>query len=269
VLGFYLAIMAVLAGALVLSRQPGVAPPTFSEIPTINPSTLPTTPPPSLAPLGEPHQVIERQQHRATGPCTVTVPSSVIKVNGKGKYRGLGPGDVVCLAAGQRGNIKVYNLHGAAANPIIIRNEGGVVRIVGATYKLGGIGLLRSSSVRITGTGVSEACGAEYDPEAQQCGIVIANAFNGIRVAPDGNPRRIEIDHVRVEHTSNQNHSTGISVFPEPGQTISGFYAHHNYLVDIYREGMYIGSEPHGQPFDTLGKMTNVDVSYNLVRRTG
>jgi hypothetical protein len=269
VLGFYLAVMAVLAGAFVLSRPrpiDGVDP---SVIPTINPSALPTVPLPSLAPVGSPQEVVERPPSPAIGACTVTIPSSVTKVNGNGRYRWLAPGDVICLAAGERDNIKFFNLHGAASNPIVIRNEGGVVRIVGNTNKLGGIGLLRTSAIRVTGTGVSEACGAQYQPDAQECGIVIANAFNGVRVAPDGSPRRIEIDHLRVQGTSTLNHSTGISIHPEPGQTISGFYVHHNYLVDIYREGMYIGSEPHANRFETLGKLANVDISYNLVQRTG
>ena len=264
--------MAVLVGAFVLLQQDPVSDHNLpSVIPTMRPTPVPTFAQPSLPPLGErePTPLPERESPPVAGDCTVTIPSSVTKVNGKGRYSALQPGDVICLPAGERGNIKFSNLHGSAGRPIVIRNDGGVVHISGMTNRLGGIGLLRSSSVRVTGTGVSGRCGAEYTPEEQECGIVISDALNGIRVLPDGSPRRIELDHLRIERTSTSNHSTGFSIHPDPGQTISGFFVHHNYLVDIFREGMYIGSEPHDDPFESLGKLTDVEISYNLVQRTG
>ncbi len=269
-LGFYLAVMAVLAGVFVLSQRPPIRRADPSEIPTINPSTLPTTPPASLPRWVTPHEVTERPLMSPTGPCTLTIPRSVTKVNGRGRYASLGPGAVICLPAGQRGNIKFFNLHGTAANPIIIRNEGGVVRIVGSTNKLGGIGLLRSSAVRITGTGVSETVVPSIGPDAQHCGIVIANALNGIRVLPDGSPRRIEIDHIRSQRTSTTepfdrpSRSIPTRVRPSPASMFTTTIS-----STSIREGMYIGSEPHANRFETLGKLADVDISYNLVQRTG
>jgi len=260
----------VLAGLFFFRGDVGVEGPSSSSIPPVR-----TTPSPTPVPTTLPSPVaidppIERPLHPATGECTVLIPRSVTKVNGAGRYAGLRPGDVICLEPGERGNIKFSNIRGDAANPIIIRNEGGVVRIGGAVNRMGGIGLLHVSSVRVTGTGVSSACGADIAPQDQQCGIVIHDAFNGIRVDAAGNPRKIEIDHVKVSRTSQENHSTAFSIHPARGQTISGYYVHHNYLVDIHREGMYIGSEPHGKEFSPqLGKLTDVEISDNLVIRTG
>jgi hypothetical protein len=270
--------MAVLGGAFVLGRDDGVTGPVPTSVPTMRTTPSPTPVPSILPPVGtpQPSPAGRIAPPPTTTACTVIIPSSVTKVNGRGRYSDIGPGDVICLPAGERANIKFFNIHGGPGQPVIIRNEGGVVRITGLANKMGGIGLVRSSWVRVTGSGISSRCGAGIAPREQRCGIVIADAYNGVRVAANGSPRRIEIDHVRVERTSRLNHSTGISIHPEAGettsnegQTISGFFVHHNYLVDIYREGMYIGSEPHGPYSAQRGKLVNVDISHNLVQRTG
>ena len=213
---------------------------------------------------------VEREPGLVPGACTHTIPASVDRVEGEGNYAQVNPGDTLCLPAGTRGNIQFLDLHGTSDSPITIRNSGGVVVITGATSKRGGIGVVRSSWIHISGAGISARCGARYEPREQECGIEIEHAYNGIRIQTDGDVHNFEIDHtfVHTTATSPEVHSTGISIQPQRGQTIAGFDVHDNHVADIYREGLYIGSEPR-DPYPTLGKLTNVDVSWNLVERTG
>ena len=206
----------------------------------------------------------------AQAACTITIPSTVKKIDGLGNYSQIRPGAVLCLPAGTRGNLKLFNLHGTADQPIVVRNSGGTVRITGLTYTGGGISIIDSSFVRVTGTGISDRCGAEYDPAEQQCGIEITQTYKGVTVVTKaGNSHDFEIDHLYIHDTSTAISSRGIGIHPEEGQTVSGFYAHHNYVHDTRGEGFYVGSEPHGKPLSDVGKLVNVEVSYNLVERTG
>jgi hypothetical protein len=216
-----------------------------------------------------PFAPVERAPRPVPAACTHTIPASVLNVEGEGDYADVGPGDVLCLPAGTRENLKLFDLHGTPEAPITIRNLDGIVRITGQTNKVGGIGVIRSSWLRITGAGVSTRCGAEYSAAEQECGIQIEDVYNGIRIDTEGDVHHFEIDHVAVRGTSTENHSTGFSIHPLPAQTVSGLFIHHTYLADIFREGMYIGSEPKDNPLPTLGKMTHVEIAYNLVERTG
>lgn len=202
-------------------------------------------------------------------PCTYIIPKEVIKVDGQGNYSQIQPGDTLCLPAGTRGNIKFFNLHGTADQPITIQNTGGVARITGTRYSVG-IGIIGSSNVRVTGTGVNSKCGAEYAPSEQECGIEVVQTLKGVVIFTKGtNIRDFEIDHLYIHDLSTQINSRAIGIHPEPGQTVSGFYVHHNYAYNTRGEGFYVGSEPHGKPLPEVGKLENVEVSYNLVEQTG
>lgn len=202
-------------------------------------------------------------------PCTVTVPPNVDKVDGA-KDPGIGPGAVVCLPSGRRGNLKLFNLRGTAAAPIIVRNKGGPVTITGTEFGDGAIIIAGSSFLRLTGTGADQACGADFGPGAQRCGIVIDGAKKGIKIATDkGDVHDIEIDHVGVVRVSQEVKTRGILIHPLPGQLISGIHIHHNFVTNTLAEGIYIGSEPHGQPFDTLAKVERVKIHHNLVTNVG
>jgi len=103
--------------------------------------------------------------------CTVMIPRSVDRVDAARKeFRGIGPGSVVCLPAGERGNIKLFNLRGTAEQPIVVRNSGGPVTITGTEFGDGGIIIAASSFLRLTGTGTNKDCGADHSPRAQRCG---------------------------------------------------------------------------------------------------
>jgi len=206
--------------------------------------------------------------------CTEIIQPEVTQINGLTDHAQTKPGDVLCLPAGTRQNIQVKNLHGSPGSPITIRNSGGNVFITGTLYANGGIGIQNSSYLRVTGSGVSEKCGAEYSPSAQECGIEIGFTNKGIRLVTQVGEQvdHIEIDHVYIHDPSNPITPTdarGIIVHPVSGQLVVGFSAHHNYVLRTAGEGIYIGSEPHGEPLDSLGRLEDVEASYNLIEQTG
>jgi hypothetical protein len=204
--------------------------------------------------------------------CTYFIPASISEVDGRKNLSEVKPGDTLCLLAGGRGNIKLIHLHGEPGKPITVRNSGGTVTIGGNDFLSGGIGIYASSYLRVTGTGVGNQCGAEYSAAEQKCGIVINGTHKGIKISTTKDPDTlsdIEIDHISVSDVSKDAKTRGIAIHPRPGEFISGLYVHHNYVAGTLAEGIYMGTEPHDQPFETLGKIKNLEVSYNLVEQTG
>jgi hypothetical protein len=203
-------------------------------------------------------------------PCTYVVPSTVEIIDGADNYAEVQPGDTLCLPAGTRGNILLVNLNGAAGSPITLRNDGGTVVITGKRFATGGISISNSSFLRITGSGVREHCGSAYAPTEQQCGIELAETNKGIRIdTTDSIVHHFEIDHVYIHDATTDTNSRGIAVHPVQRQVIPGFYVHHNYVRNTKGEAIYVGAEPHGQPLEVLGKMEDVEVSYNLIEQIG
>lgn len=201
--------------------------------------------------------------------CTFTIPNDVYTVDGLDNYAQVKPGDVLCLPAGTRDNIKLKSLHGIEGKPITVRNSGGKVVITGDTFLTGGIGLIDSSYLRVTGTGVASKCGAEYSPEEQDCGIELNQTHKGIKIDTTGDVGHLEIDHIYIHDTSTITETRGIAIHPLEGQLISGYYVHHNYIANTSAEGIYVGTEPHDRPLDILGKLENVEVSYNRLENIG
>ena len=70
-------------------------------------------------------------------------------------------------------------------------------------------------------------------------------------------------------HTSQKIKTRGITIHPIPGLTVKGIHVHDNHVVETLAEGIYIGSEPHAQPYAKLGKVENVEIDHNLVERSG
>ena len=203
--------------------------------------------------------------------CTVMIPRSVDRVDPeREEFRRIGPGAVVCLPAGKRGNIKLFNLRGTAEQPIVVRNSGGPVTISGTEFGDGGIIIAASSFLRLTGTGTDKDCGADHTPRAQRCGIIIDGAKKGVKIVTSkGDVHDLEIDHVAVERVSQEVKTRGILMHPLPGQLISGIHIHHNFVTNTLAEGIYMGSEPHDQPFDSLAKLERVEIDHNLVMNVG
>ena len=204
--------------------------------------------------------------------CTYMIPANVSIVDGQENYKQVKPGDVLCLPAGERGNLKLIHLHGEPGKQIILRNSGGTATITGTNFLNGGISIYASSFLRLTGTGEGTQCGALYSTDDQKCGIVITGIQKGILISTKQEVETLhdlEIDHVWVSETSKETKTRGIALHPELGQLISGLYIHHNYVGHTLAEGIYMGTEPHGRQFETLGKIQNLEISYNRVEQTG
>jgi hypothetical protein len=199
-------------------------------------------------------------------------------VDGLGNYSQVKPGDVLCLQAGTWHDIKLVNLNGVVGSPITVENTGGKVFITGTENLNGGIEVKGSTYLRITGSGVESHCGSPFLDTDQRCGIEICNVVRGIKVTTNaGDVGHIEIDNIYIHDTSTITDTRGIAIHPlpadatlgTPAQLIDGFYAHHNYVTTTGAEGIYVGTEPRDLPYDSMGKVKNVQVSYNLVENTG
>ena len=204
--------------------------------------------------------------------CTHMIPANVSVVDGQANFSQVKPGDTLCLPAGTRDNLKIIHLYGQPGKQIVVRNSGGIVTIGGKDFLSGGIGIYASSYLRVTGTGVGTECGAEYSDTKQKCGIVINGTHKGIKIDTTKAPEtlsNIEIDHISVTDVSKEVKTRGIAIHPGPGEFISGLYIHHNYVARTQAEGIYMGTEPRDREFGTLGKIQNLEVSYNLVEETG
>lgn len=224
---------------------------------------------PGAARAAAPH-VSNEVQPRADQACTHVIPVDEDSVDGsKDDFADVGPGSVLCLQAGRRANLKLANLHGSAARPITVRNRGGTVIIGGANFEAG-IKVLASTHLRITGAGVASRCGAQYSSAEQRCGIEIDGANKGIKMSTTkGSVGHIEIDHVGILRVTDEKKTRGILIHPTPGHVVVGLYVHHNYIANTGAEAIYLGTEPHGLPFDELAKLLNVEVSYNRIENIG
>jgi hypothetical protein len=195
-------------------------------------------------------------------PCTVIVSREVDRIDGSSDDRG--PGDVICLEAGERSPLDLVDLSGTVSDPIVVRNHGGVVDIV-APGAYAGIEIRDSSGLRITGTGVERRCGARFSESEQACGIRISQSGNGLT----GKVRteRLVVDHVEVGHVS----SSGMGVHDKDvhrSEWVQRDIAFRDvYLHDIGTEGHYHGASKYTDGDRVL--LDGVEISRNLVVRTG
>ena len=207
----------------------------------------------------------------AAGACTFVIGPDKGAIDGTDpELKALRPGAVICLPAGTRPNLLIRNIHGTAAAPITIRNNGGVTRITGSVQADGGILIQASTFIKISGAGVEAHCGASYRADDQRCGLVIDGAQRGSRSTPRRAARSVASSSITSRWSIPRRtiKTRGITIHPIPGLTVKGIHVHDNHVVETLAEGIYIGSEPHNQPFAKLGKVENVD-HHNLVKRSG
>jgi Periplasmic copper-binding protein (NosD) len=205
----------------------------------------------------------------APRPCDMVIPAATTTVDGDDETVDVGPGTVICLAPGERGNLKLFNLHGSPEDPVIVRNaDDGPTTIVGDDFEAG-ILLASVTNVRITGTGAGTACGAEFTADAQECGIRLEGTRKGIRVLTErGAVEGLEIDHLAISRLTGTE-TRAIAIHPVEGQTVAGISIHHNYVSGAGAEAIYIGSEPRSTVWAELGKVDRVDIADNLVEDIG
>lgn len=86
--------------------------------------------------------------------CNYTIEISVSNVDARvPPYSNIKPGDTVCIEAGTRRKLFLYNFLGTADNPIVFINSGGRVILSGPSNA--GIKVANSRYIRLTGTGDS------------------------------------------------------------------------------------------------------------------
>lgn len=178
------------------------------------------------------------------------IESSVKVVDGASStYQDLLPGDTLLLQSGLRSNLLLIRINGSATKPIIIINQGGVVRIDTDSYY--GISIRESRYFRLTGQGSeSEFYGIRIDRVASGAGIGINDLCSDY-----------EIDHISIENTL----MGGIYAKTDPNcntpSTRDKFtqyntIIHDNHIARVGNEGMYIGSTNY---FGTVEKCNGRD----------
>jgi len=190
-----------------------------------------------------------------------------------GTETGIAPGDVIVLAAGTRGTLRLQNLHGTAERPVTIRPEGSLdvtggkdyaVKIVDSTHFIftgrpasGERGVLRitggENSVIITGFS------SDFTVEALS---VEHSGFAGIMVKldPTEDPRtwqeaftmrNVAIRDCVVQHTGGEGLYVGNSFYTtghltsarirRPPHAITGLRVENNRTTDTGCEGIQVG----------------------------
>src|SRR5688572_7300740 len=169
---------------------------------------------------------------------TKTIPTGTITVDGTAL--GVVPGDVIGLEAGERSRLIITNINGTAANPVIIANLGGKVR-VGNDGSPAAISITNSSHFKLLGDG---------DP-ALKYGIEVHRATAGQGVQISGGSTKFEIGFLHVHHVyyagfMSKDDPTCASGVPGPYNrgnfTQEDVSFHDNYVHDAGGEGFYLGS---------------------------
>lgn len=201
--------------------------------------------------------------------CNFIVPLNVNSIDGSGNYSTVKPGDKVCIQSGNRSSLTIQNIIGNSSNPITFVNTGGIVSINNSGFA--GIYIKNSKFIKVTGTGVSDTCGASFSEGDQQCGFVITgNQGRGVSVREK--PSFAEIDHIEVKNTSESGIGSQEDTLTRSEWTLDNLNFHHNYVhdttIDEGSEGFYIGSSSYTVSGSTP-LVKNINVSHNLVARTG
>ncbi len=193
--------------------------------------------------------------------CDFTISTSRTTADGRTDYAGVGPGDTVCITAGNRGGLNLKNFKGTATAPITFINSGGQVMI--SSSGSNGIAVHNSQHIRITGSGVS---GYQY-------GIKI-NRSAGVGINAGHKSSYLEIDHVEISGADGQGITTKTEPVCSDGSTAdwkaydydndgitgndkddvvnrSNFTqydtrVHDNYIHDVGAEALYIGGSFYG-----------------------
>ncbi len=202
--------------------------------------------------------------------CTKTIDASTPYIDWQNPaFKDIGPGDTVCLQAGNWDYIQLKDFHGTAAKPIVFINNGGTVIINTDHYfgiKIGGC-----SHIVFTGSG---------NPQTKY-GFQIQKVSAGAGMGIDDYSTDIEIAHVEISHT----YLGGVYAKTDPtcsdlGATrdkfvMRNFSFHDNYVHDVGNEGLYIGNSHYTglylQACDTTvypHAMRGVFIYNNLIEQT-
>ena len=178
------------------------------------------------------------------------------------------PGDRVCLESGARGPLRIEAVAGSEADPIVFTNDGGITVIEGDEGDYAGVDIRGSSYLVITGGGIESTCGARFDETDQQCGIVIRGTGRGLAATERSD--HLTVDHLAISETTH----SGIFIKTGADEGVSrdewtqqATVVTDNYLYDVGREGLYLGSSFYTERPDPV--LIGVTVARNLVVDSG
>lgn len=170
--------------------------------------------------------------------CDHEVEPETLSLNGNDM--GVQPGETICIQAGARDFLRLYEMNGTADAPIVIKNCGGQVEIDNSDRGYG-LTLEGSSFVQITGSG----------HEGEEYGFKIRASKDGPDysascIVASGLSTDYELDHIEAYDCG----FAGVSAKTDPtcdDRDLSGFVQrnsrlHHLYLHDTGGEGIYFGS---------------------------
>ena len=151
-----------------------------------------------------------------------------------GKKLGVKPGDTVCITAGKKKYLNLFNFYGTEKAPVVFINKGGLVEIGDPDWRYGCV-IGRSEYFIFTGTG---------DPSLTY-GIKINHTKPGASGLALG-ASHFDINHVEVANTGFAGIMAKIDPNCDPDSWQENFLMryislHHNYVHDTGGEGFYIG----------------------------
>lgn len=247
----------ILVGVLMVSVGCEVVTPTVTVVPTDTPmvTVVPTDTPWPVTPTVAP---TETPTSEPVGECTIVLEPGTVDYDGSG----LGPGNVICLRAGDyvaTGSTKndavveLIHIAGTEAAPIVIRNYGGQVRIDARNQKRG-ISITQSEHFRIAGGGDA----------AIEYGIEIFGASRAGMQIHDGT-RHYRIYRVHIHDCPGA--GAGIRAVNQTWHVPSGWihyhtHVHHCWIHDVGTEALYIGQ-------GGGATLKGVQVYDNLLERLG
>ncbi|MGN6511883.1 MAG: PKD domain-containing protein, partial [Chitinophaga sp.] len=171
-------------------------------------------------------------------------------INGEG--RNIGPGDTVCIKAGDYSYIQFFNFTGSASQPIVFINCGGQVRAGnGGNY---GIIFNNVKYFKLTGSGSGDKYGFRVDGVSKKINTGVAMG----KGCTDYEAERIEITGSEAGLMAKVNPDCD-PMNQYPNFAIRNVKLHDLYIHDVIGEGMYIGNTaPNGTLTDCNGTTVNL-----------
>ena len=159
--------------------------------------------------------------------CDFTLPLSHYAFDGA--EQGILPGQTLCLAAGQRGPMKLVNIHGTKSSPVVVKNCGGVMETTPFHYAMT---IQQSRHVKLSGTG-----DADY-----HYGIRLGGTLGIERLSSDIEVNNVEIYQADFAGIMAKTDPTCESDTQAGNFTLENLNIHHNWIHNTQRgEGMYLG----------------------------
>ena len=149
---------------------------------------------------------------------------------------GAKPGDVICIKAGRYKFIQLLDFNGTATQPIVFKNCGGQVIVVGNNAY--GVMLIRSSFFKFTGTGSADVYG--FSIRTDSTGVNMGIGFKVTTHSTD-----FEVDHLEISKATN-----GLQIKTDPtcdpstwdgAFTMRNVSLNHLFVHDTKAEAFYIG----------------------------